>query len=274
MWKKNIDKNLIVIDPEVRNKTELFEGLVNHAYKYDYIRNKKKFLQALTEREKMANTELVPGIALPHARTNATEKLFICIVIIKKGIDYDNPEMGPVKIVFFFGCNEEQNREYLQILAKSNRLLKKNEFREKLLNCLTADQVVELLAEYDEEEQAGGDSGNYLLIMTLGEPSQADEVMSAMVELGITNASILEATSMAKKLAYELPVFAGLSYLAQGKSRQSNLIFAHVENKEIARKLAGLLKSNGIDLDKTGVGYIQLIKVDDVIGSFEEEIEL
>jgi len=274
MWKKIIDRNLIVIDPPVKNKTELFEGLVNHVYNHDYIRNKKKFLQALNDREEMANTELAPGIALPHARTNATEKLFISIVIIREGLDYNNAEMGPAKIIFFFGCNETQNKEYLQLLAKSNRILKKKEFKEKLLNCKTADQVMDLLIEFDDEEQSEEDSSNYLLILTLNDPSKTEEVMSAMVELGITNASIMDATSMAKKLAYEIPVFAGLSYMAQGKSKHSNLIFAHIEYRKTARKLANLLKENGIDLNKTGIGFIQTIKVEDVIGNFEEDIEL
>ncbi|MDO9578322.1 MAG: PTS sugar transporter subunit IIA [Candidatus Cloacimonadales bacterium] len=274
MWKKSIDRNLVVIDPPVKNKMELFEGLVNHVYNHDYIRNKKKFLQALLDREEMANTELAPGIALPHARTNATEKLFVSIIISREGIDYDNPEMGPAKIIFFFGCNENQNREYLQLLAKSNRILKKKDFKEKLLNCETSDQVVDLLNEYDDEEQTEEDAGNFLLILTLNEPDKSEEVMSAMVELGITNASILDATSMAKKLAYEMPVFAGLSYMAQGKSQHSNLIFAHIEYRDIARKLANLLKENGIDLNKTGVGFIQTIKVENIIGNFEEDIEL
>ena len=112
------------------------------------------------------------------------------------------------------------------------------------------------------------------MILTLNEPGKSEEVMSAMVELGITNASIVDATSMAKKLAYEMPVFAGLSYMAQGKSQHSNLIFAHIEYRDIARKLANLLKENGIDLHKTGVGFIQTIKVENVIGNFEEDIDL
>ena len=98
--------------------------------------------------------------------------------------------------------------------------------------------------------------------------------MNSMIEIGITNASILDSTSMVRKLAYEMPVFAGLSYMAQGKNKDSNVIFAHVENKNTANKLAELLKENGIDLDKKGVGYIQIIRVENVIGSYEEDIEL
>ncbi len=274
MWKKIIDKKLIIINPDVKNKKTLFEGMVNHVYNHDYITNQKKFLKALNEREKMANTELIPGVAIPHARTNTAVKLFVCIIILKDGVDYENPEMGPVKIIFFFGCNETHIKEYLQLLAKSNRLLKNKGFCKKILKCETIEQVIDILDEYEEEEIEVSEKQNYLLILTLNEPGRASDVMNAMVELGITSASIVDTISMAKKLAYEIPVFAGLSYMAQGKSKRSNVIFSHIENKDIAHKLAGLLKENGIDLDKKGVGYIQIIKVEDIIGNYEEDIEL
>ncbi|MCD4797126.1 MAG: PTS sugar transporter subunit IIA [Candidatus Cloacimonetes bacterium] len=274
MWKKIIDKNLIVINPDVTTKRELFEGMVNHVYNHDYILNQKKFLKALNDREEMANTELMQGIALPHARSKVVEKLFMCIIIRKEGIEYDNSEMGKAKIIFFFGCSEEQNKEYLQLLAQANRLLRKPGFRKGLLEAGSVDEVAKVLEEFDDEEIETGEHKNHLMILTLNEHNEAADVMNAMVELGITNASIIDATSMARKLAYELPVFAGLSYMAQGKSKRSTIILAHIESRDLAYKLSQLLKENGIDLDKKGVGFIQIIEVADIIGNYEEDIEL
>lgn len=274
MWKNIIDKDLIVMNPSITNKKELFEGMVNHAYNFDYIINKKKFLEALWEREKMANTELIKGIAIPHARTNATAKLFLSIIVLQNGIDYDNPEMGPAKIVFFFGCNDSNNKEYLQLLAKSSRLLKTAGFHSRLLQCSTADDVLLLLAEYDDDEGVVDDHKHYLMIVTLNNPALTGDVMNSLVELGITNASLVEANSMAKTLAYEIPVFAGLSYLARGKSKRSSLILAHVENRETPSKLAALLLENGIDLKISGNGFIQIIKIEDVIGNPEEDLDI
>lgn len=274
MWKKTIDKNLIIINPEVKSKKDLFEGMVNHVYNNDYIINQKKFLEALYEREEMSSTELIQGVAFPHARSNAVDKLFLSIIILKDGINYENPEMGPAKIIFFFGCPQKEVKEYLQLLAKSSRILKNKEFREKLLQCTTPDEIIDLLHQYSDEEDEIGRDSDHLLILTLNDVGKTSEVMSSMVELGITNASIVDAISMAKKLAYEMPIFAGLSYMTQGKSKKSILIFAHIENKKKAHKLAKLLKENGVDLDKKGVGFIQTIKVDTVIGNYEEEIEL
>lgn len=274
MWKKYINKDLIVINPEVKDKKALFEGLVNLVYNNDYILNRKEFLTALEEREQVSNTELSPGVAFPHARSEAVAKLFLSIVISQTGVDYENPEMGPAQIIFFFGCTPADVKEYLQLLAKSNRILRKKEVTEKLLLCNTPDEVVELLIEYSDDETDELSEENYLMLLTLNQVTNLSDVMSALVEAGITNASIVDSTSMAKKLAYEMPVFAGLSYMTPGKSKKSQLIFAYLENKNMAIKLAKLLKEHKVDLDKKGVGYIQTIKIDALIGNPEEEIEL
>ncbi|MBT3756160.1 MAG: hypothetical protein HOD64_10120, partial [Candidatus Cloacimonetes bacterium] len=158
--------------------------------------------------------------------------------------------------------------------AQSNRLLKKKKFREALLDCKTQDEVISILNKFDDEVVTSHEKERYLLILTLNNIDKADDVMNSMIEIGITNASILDSTSMARKLAYEMPVFAGLSYMAQGKSKESNVILAYVENKNTAHKLAELLKENGIDLDKKGVGFIQIIRVENVIGNYEEDIDL
>jgi fructose-specific phosphotransferase system IIA component len=274
MWKDIINKDLVVINPEIESKDALFEGMVNHVYNQDLIINKKTFLEALKNREEMSNTELIEGVAIPHARSNVVDKLFLSIIILKEGIDYKNPEMGPAKIIFFFGCSDKTHKEYLQFLAKSSRLLKSDEFRAELIEAETPDEIMDILYRYEEQESDSESASNYLMILTMNKTGKQSEIMSAMVECGITNASVLDGISMAKKLAYEMPIFAGLSYMAQGKSKSSEVIMAHISKKETAHKLAKLLKQNGIDLNKTGTGFIQVIKTEAIIGNFEEEIEL
>ncbi|MFO7896596.1 MAG: PTS sugar transporter subunit IIA [Candidatus Cloacimonadales bacterium] len=274
MWKDKLDKKLIVIDPEVSSKSELFAGMVDHVYQYDYLTNKKKFLNALKKREELSNTELIPTIAIPHARSDYVDKLFLCIILLKEGIDYGNSEFGKVKIVFFFGCSEAHNKEYLQLLAKSSRLLKNQEFRDSLLACQTADEVVDVLVEYDEEDDSNEKDDHHLLLLTLHNGNQVADVMEALVETGITNASIIDSQSMVRKMAYEMPVFAGLSYMAHGKSASSALIFAHIERKAQAEQLLKLLKDYKIDLNKKGVGFLQVIKLETVLGDYEEDLEI
>ena len=274
MWKDIISKELIVINPDVKDKADLFEKMVNHIYNNDLLLHRKKFLKALREREKVSNTELIPGVALPHAHSESVQKLFLSIIILKDGLDYENEKMGPVKIVFFFGSSKRTHKQYLKYLAKTSRLLKNKQFREELLNAEDADRILEIIDKYVSEEKVESDSGKYLMLLILYKSDKIDDVLSSMVELGITNASLVDADSVAKKLAYEMPVFAGLSYMKPAKSKKITLILATIERKLTASKLADLLLDEGIDLKKPGNGYIQLIPVTETIGTNEEDIEL
>ena len=274
MWKKIIDKNLIIINPEVRDKEELFEKMVNNVYNNDYILNQKAFLKALIVREEMSNTELIKGVALPHTRGNFVEKIFLSILIFPNGIEYNNPEMGDVKIIFFLGCPNHQNKEYLQLLAKSSRLLKSEKFRESLIKAQSKDEIIKLLESYYDDESEEIEKRHYLMILTLNKIDNSIDVLNSFVEAGITNSSIIDVQSMAKKLAYELPVFAGLSYMAHGKSKESQLFFSYIREKNDAKKLYKILRENGVDLNKKGIGFIQLLLIDSILGNPEEDIDL
>ena len=138
----------------------------------------------------------------------------------------------------------------------------------------TPETVVDLLGEFSEKKDSVKEKRNYLMILTLHDVEKSADVLNAFVEAGITNASIVDVSSMARKLAYEIPVFAGLSYMAQGKSNQSQMFFSYLEEKSEAFQLEKILKDNNVNLHKKGTGYMQLIALEQIIGDPEEELEL
>ena len=268
-------KDLIIIDPQVNSKSELFEKMVNHLYNFDYVGHKKKFLQALLAREEIANTELMEGVALPHSRSEAVEKLFLSIVIHRQGIEYDNQEMGKAKIIFFFGTSEKFNKEYLQLLARSARILKNEEFRERLLACEKPEAVILLLDQFDHEEVGNTDiKTNFLMLLTLHQGQKTNDVLSSLVEMGVTNASIINIETLSSKISHDLPVFSSLYYDNKKKHKNSVLITCQISELSLASKLAKVLQKNGIDLTIKGNGHIQIIQSDVSIGNPEEDIEL
>ncbi len=273
MWNDCINENLIVINPKVKDKKDLFEKMVNHVYNQDIIRDHKAFLRALNQREETANTELISEVALPHARDESCEKAFLCIIVLKGGIDYGNPEMGPARIIFFFGAPPGESREYLQMLAKSSRLLRKDEFRHAILNAKQPSEILALIDRYDEKEKKTEISARYGLNVVLHNPDFLDGLLSALVELGITNASIIDSISMARKLAYEMPVFAGLSYMSPGRDERSMVVQCVVNEQNVARKLYELLREFKIDLDQPGTGYLYLTRLEELFGNPEEMVE-
>ncbi|MCB5230970.1 MAG: PTS sugar transporter subunit IIA [Candidatus Cloacimonas sp.] len=269
------NEDLIIIAPQVTTKESLFEKMVNHLYNLDYVLNQKEFLQTLIDREKISNTELMPGIALPHARSESVVKPFLSIVIKKEGIEYDNPEMGKAKIIFFFGTSEKYNKEYLQLLAKSARILRDKDLQERLINCSKPAEVIALLNEFDRSDLMQSEVPNrYLMLITLHLSHRLHDLLTFLVELNITNASVTQVSSLNKKLTFDVPAFSGLYYEDEKKQRESYIITCAINDINIASRLNEILKENNIDFAKQGTGFIQIIESDMVLGNPDEVLDL
>lgn len=113
----------------------------------------------------------------------------------------------------------------------------------------------------------------YLLIIILHREEYLDDILSLFVELGIEDAAIVESQSLTRALAYDVPIFAGLRFQIEGSKRYSKVIFALADNPEIGDELVSILKDEGIDFDKPGVGRIILLKTEKVLGK-PEEVEI
>ncbi len=268
-------KDLIILEPQISSKDELFEKMVNLLYNLDYIIDKKEFLNALKAREELSNTELIPEIALPHSRSNSVEKLFLSVVIIKNGLDYGSSDMGDAKIIFFFGTSPKQNKEYLQLLAKSARLLKLPEFKDALLKCTGPAEVIEVLNEFDSQEESSVQPKyRYMMLITLHMTHRLNDILTTLIELGITNASVIETTSLSNKLMVDIPVFSSLYYNSKKKKRESSLILCQIESPESAHQLVDILKGMKIDFNKKGTGFIQIIESELILGNPDEELDI
>lgn len=275
MLSKYTSKALVVIDPQVKDKEELFEKTVNHLYNLDYVLNKKNFLQALKAREEAGNTELMPGVALPHAKSDSVEKLFLCIIILQEGIDFHNSEMGKAKIIFFFGTSNQYNKEYLQLLARSARLLKIEEFRKQLLESTEAEQIMQVLEKFDlQENQITESKKQFMMLITLHIEHKLDDLLTTLIELGVTNATVMESMSLKSRISLEIPLFSGMSYPGGKKPKESIVVISTIKDEMTAYRLVELLKENNLDMNKKGVGNIQIIEAPLLLGNPDEEIDL
>jgi mannitol/fructose-specific phosphotransferase system IIA component (Ntr-type) len=271
MLERFINQDLIIINPKARNKKELFKEMTRHLAKKGYIESQRYFYRSLLQREQAGNTEILPNIAIPHAGCEYVENLFLMIVICKEGIDYGNPRLGAVKIIFLFGCANQHNKIYLRLLAKSARLLKNPVLSEKLLNSVHPDQIIEIIKEFDQDtEDNNMQPEHFLMLITLFKKHKLPDLLSAMLEVGIHNAAVVSSTSLARRIAYLIPVFAGLSIHSHKKSIESSLVISTITDKQIPRHLAAILKEQQIDLTEPGTGYIQLFPTKIVIGNIDE----
>lgn len=105
----------------------------------------------------------------------------------------------------------------------------------------------------------------YLVIIILNKEEILDDLLSILVELGSTDATIIESQSMGGFLAYRIPIFAGLRLQLGGKNVYSKMMFAISDDKEIGKKIVRLLKDSGIDFND-GMGRIIVVKIESIFG--------
>lgn len=105
----------------------------------------------------------------------------------------------------------------------------------------------------------------YLIIIILLKEEILDDLLSILVELGCTDATVVESQSMEAFLASRLPIFAGLRFQLGGKNTYTKTILTVADDKNIGENVIKLLKDMNIDFNK-GMGRIIVLKIESIFG--------
>lgn len=235
--------------------------------------NVDEIFNAVMNREQQGSTGIGNGIATPHCRTDLVSHGTIIAATFPSGIKYNSIDNKPVNILFLFVFPSSENKEYLQVLAKSARLLGDETIRNKLILSNTNEEFREIIAKNDIIPIQQGNKGKYLFILALSDQKKMHNVISNLVEIGAHTSLILDSETLEKKLAYDIPIFAGLSYF-KGKSPYSKTFIGILNNSNQIDYLNELLVKEDIDLSAPGAGFLLSIKAEKIIGGIPEEIEV
>lgn len=107
----------------------------------------KEILDSVYNRERERSTGIERGLAVPHCRTSAVNRIYIGLSIIKKGIDWGSFDGKPTHFIFLVVGPSDKPEEYLKLLSQISRLMKSDAIRDRLFNAKTANEVVALLKE-------------------------------------------------------------------------------------------------------------------------------
>lgn len=144
----NLDS--IKVKQKVKTKDELLQILIDLADKSGNINNKDTAKKEIFERERIMSTGVGKGIGLPHAKTNAVETSIGAIVTIDTPIDYDSLDAMPVNIAFMLLGRETNVGAHLRLLSKISRYLNNDDFRSKLLECKTPQEIHNAFIEIEK----------------------------------------------------------------------------------------------------------------------------
>lgn len=104
----------------------------------------------LMEREKLGSTGIGDGIAIPHAKIPGLADVLVSFGRSTKGVAFDALDGKPVHLFFLLVAPEHASGQHLKALAKISRMLKDTEFRTRLMDAPSRQDLYKAIAEKDE----------------------------------------------------------------------------------------------------------------------------
>jgi PTS system nitrogen regulatory IIA component len=135
---------------ESKNKKDAIKEMVELLVKTGKVKDKKKMLQTLMEREELGSTGIGQGIAIPHGKSDTVSDLAAAFGLSADGITFDSLDGEPVNIFFLLVAPEGAAGAHLKALARISSLLKDKYFRKSLLSAKTPEDVVKIIQEEEK----------------------------------------------------------------------------------------------------------------------------
>jgi PTS system nitrogen regulatory IIA component len=111
------------------------------------VKDRAAVLKAVWEREELMSTGIGQGVGIPHAKTNAVDRLHAVFGRSEAGVDFAALDGKPVHLFFLLMAPEDQSGPHVKALARISRLLKQSYFRQALLDARTSAEVLAIIRE-------------------------------------------------------------------------------------------------------------------------------
>ncbi|MDR2701114.1 MAG: PTS sugar transporter subunit IIA [Spirochaetaceae bacterium] len=139
----------IKIGLEAEDKDEAFEELVDAFCQASRLTIREEMLDAIREREQKMSTGVHKGIAIPHGKTGAVDKVYGVLGISRQGIDYDALDGQPVYLLFMLLIPQTETESHLRILKRLAELLEDPQFFTDLAAQNTPFAASEVIRKYE-----------------------------------------------------------------------------------------------------------------------------
>ena len=145
-----LKSEFIISDLKGESKEEIINELIDLFKNDPRVEDIEKVRSAVLDREKVMSTGVGKGFAIPHGKTNAVKEIVGAFGKIKDGIDYDALDGNPVNLVFLLVGKDNLISTHIKLLSRISRLMNKDDFRHRLKEANSADEIVKLFSEEEE----------------------------------------------------------------------------------------------------------------------------
>ena len=145
-----LHKDFIIAELKSTAKEDVINELIDLFDNDTRVIDIKKVRDAVLDREKIMSTGVGKGFAIPHGKTSAVNEILAAFGKTEHPIDYQALDNQPIQLVFLLVGKDNMVSTHIKLLSRISRMMTKDEFREKLIQAKSNDEIVEL---FKTEEQ-------------------------------------------------------------------------------------------------------------------------
>lgn len=144
----------ILTSLEANTKAEAIRGMVDCLSSAGRIPagDAEAITSGILKREELGSTGIGNGVAVPHTKHPAVDRLTATVALSDRGVDFDSLDGEAVHILFLLISPPDLPGDHLRGLESISRHLRNPNFCNFLRQAQTAAEVVELLVEADSNQ--------------------------------------------------------------------------------------------------------------------------
>lgn len=109
--------------------------------------DQRDVFDVLLQRERLGSTGVGNGIAIPHGRLDAIDRIFCLFARLEEPISFDAIDDEPVDLVFLLLAPETAGADHLKALARISRLIREPQTLDKLRGSRERSALFSVLTE-------------------------------------------------------------------------------------------------------------------------------
>ncbi|MDY7042623.1 fructose-specific PTS transporter subunit EIIC [Virgibacillus sp. M23] len=192
-----LKQDIMILEVKANSKEDVIQAMADRLGQAGRLNDKEAYIEAIWNREKQSSTGIGEGVAIPHAKTSAVRTPAIAFARSRAGVEFDSLDAQPAHLFFMIAASEGANNDHLQTLSRLSTLLMDEDFRKRLMEVETEEQIINIIdakekEKLGKEEEATSTSGPEILAVT-GCPTgiahtfmAADALKDKAEELGVS----------------------------------------------------------------------------------------
>jgi fructose-specific phosphotransferase system IIA component len=146
-----LEPQCVKVPLEGTDKESAITELVDLLNAGKLLTDKNDVLQAVLSRESTRSTGIGSGIAIPHGKCKGVKDLVMAIGISRQGIDFQSIDGKPVYIIVLLVSPIDRTGPHIQALARISRLMLDEDFKNKLQNSKSSQELYDLINDKETE---------------------------------------------------------------------------------------------------------------------------